>query len=207
MKNKYSYIGISFIILIFGIWVGREVQMRYLDNELEIIGKVPDFSFIDQRGKTVTNEDYRGKVYVVEFFFSTCPDICVVMNDNMVKIQNEFFGNPKVGIASFTIDPEHDTPEVLKQYALENNITKPQWHLLTGDREAVYKLANEGFKLYAGESADPAIRFEHSGLFALIDQEGNIRSRKDKEGNPIIYYDGLEDSNIRMLKEDIKKLL
>jgi|SRR5690625_546254 len=207
MKNKYSYIGISFIILIFGIWVGREVQMRYLDNELEIIGKVPDFSFIDQHGKTVTNEDYRGKVYVVEFFFSTCPDICVVMNDNMVKIQNEFFGNPKVGIASFTIDPEHDTPEVLKQYALENNITKPQWHLLTGDREAVYKLANEGFKLYAGESADPAIRFEHSGLFALIDQEGNIRSRKDKEGNPIIYYDGLEDSNIRMLKEDIKKLL
>ncbi len=207
MKKNYSYIGISFIILIFGIWAVPKIINTLSKPELETMGAVPAFSFTDQNGKTITNKDFEDKVYVVEFFFTTCPSICPIMTENMIKIQDEFLGNPKVAIASFSIDPVQDTPEVLKEYAQNKGITKPQWHLLTGDKEKIFKLANEGFNIYVGEATEEESGFEHSGFFALIDQHGNIRSRKDENGNPIIYYDGLEDKGIQMLKEDIKKLL
>ncbi len=213
MKKNYSYIGISFIILVFGIWVVPKIVATLSKPDLAFIektgekAKVPEFSFTDQNRKTITNNDYKDKVYVVEFFFTTCPSICPIMTENMLKIQDEFMGNPKVGMASFSIDPGHDTPEVLKEYAKTKGITKPQWHLLTGPKEEIFKLANEGFNLYVGDAAEVEGGFEHSGFFALIDQNGNIRSRKDENGNPIIYYDGLDDKGIQMLKEDIKKLL
>ena len=207
MKKNYSYIGISFIILIFGIWAVPKIINSLSKPDLATIGPVPSFSFTDQNNKTVTNDDFAGKIYVIEFFFTTCPSICPLMTENMIKVQDEFLGNPKVGMASFSIDPEHDTPEVLKEYAENKGITKPQWHLLTGEKEKIFNLANEGFNLYVGEASEVEGGFEHSGFFALIDQEGNIRSRKDENGNPIIYYDGLDDKNIKMLKEDIKKLL
>jgi protein SCO1/2 len=206
MKN-YSYIGISFIILIFGIWAVPKIVDKFNSPELAIIGKVPDYSFINQNKKMITNDTYKGKVYVVEFFFTTCPSICPIMNKNMVKIQDEYFGNPKLGIASFSIDPVTDTPEVLKVYADQYNITNPNWHMLTGDKEAIYKLANSGFNLYVGENSEVEGGFEHSGFFALIDQNGNIRSRLDENKNPIIYYNGLEDDGTQMIKEDIKLLL
>ena len=213
MKKNYSYIGISFIILVFGIWAVPKIVNTLSKPELAYIvrngekAQVLPFRFTDQHGNTITNEDYEGKVYVIEFFFTTCPDICPIMTDNMIKIQNEFLGNPKVGMASFTIDPVHDTPEVLREYAREKGITKPQWHLLTGNRDSIFKLANEGFNLYVGEVPGVDGGFEHSGFFALIDQEGYLRSRKDDNGNPIVYYDGLDDKQIQMLKEDIKNLL
>ena len=207
MKKNYSYIGISFIILIFGIWAVPKIINSLSKPDLATIGPVPSFSFTDQNNKTVTNDDFAGKIYVIEFFFTTWPSICPLMTENMIKVQDEFLGNPKVGMASFSIDPEHDTPEVLKEYAENKGITKPQWHLLTGEKEKIFNLANEGFNLYVGEASEVEGGFEHSGFFALIDQEGNIRSRKDENGNPIIYYDGLDDKNIQMLKEDIKKLL
>lgn len=213
IKKNYSYIGISFIILVFGIWAVPKIVNTLSKPELAYIvrngekARVRPFQFTDQHGNTITNEDYEGRVYVIEFFFTTCPDICPIMTDNMIKIQNEFLGNPKVGMASFTIDPAHDTPEVLREYAREKGITKPQWHLLTGNRDSIFKLANEGFNLYVGEVPGVDGGFEHSGFFALIDQEGYLRSRKDDNGNPIVYYDGLDDKQIQMLKEDIKNLL
>jgi len=206
MKN-YSYIGISLIILLFGIWAVPKIVEKFTKPDLVVIGKVPEFSFTNQDGKIVTNETYKGKVYIVEFFFTTCPSICPIMNENMVKVQNEFFGNPNLGIASFSIDPIQDTPSILKKYAVKYKITNPNWHLLTGDKDEIYKLANQGFNLFVGEDSEVEGGFEHSGFFALIDQEGNIRSRKDENGNPIIYYNGLEDSGIKMLKEDIKEIL
>lgn len=207
MKKNYSYIGISFIILIFGIWAIPKIVNYLSTPEMATIGKVPEFSFTNQHGIPITNEDYRGKVYVAEFFFTTCPSICPIMNRNMVKIQNEFYGNPRVGIASFSIDPKHDTPEILKEYAASYGVTNPHWHMLTGEKEKIHQLANTGFNLYVGETQQAAGGFEHSGFFALIDQEGYIRSRMDEYGNPIIYYDGLEAEGIQMLIEDIKKLL
>ena len=206
MKN-YSYIGISFVILIFGIWAVPKIVDQFSQPELAVIGKVPDFNFTNQNQKNITNQVYKGKVYVVEFFFTTCPSICPIMNKNMVKIQNEFFGNPNLGIASFSIDPVIDTPQVLKEYANQYKITNANWNLLTGDKEAIYELANKGFNLYVGENSEVEGGFEHSGFFALIDKEGNIRSRFDEQGNPIIYYNGLEDEGVKILKEDIKLLL
>ena len=207
MKKNYSYVGISFIILLFGIWAVPKIVDSLSGKELATIGTVPDFSFTDQNGATVTNQTYKGKVYVAEFFFTTCPSICPIMNQNMVRVQNEFYGNPDLGIASFSIDPEYDTPEILKDYAESYQITNPSWHLLTGDKSKIHQLANAGFNLYVGEAGEVEGGFEHSGYFALIDKNGQIRSRIDEHGNPIIYYDGLEMEGIQMLMEDIKILL
>jgi protein SCO1/2 len=170
------------------------------------IGPVPAFKLTDQNEKTITEKDYLGKVYVVEFFFSTCPTICPVMNQNMLLLQQEFYGNPGFGIASITINPEYDTPKVLKAHADQLGVKHYNWHFLTGQKDYIFDLA-KSFKLYAGVNPEAAGGFEHSGMFALVDKEGRIRCRKDQYGNPILYYDGLEDSGVKALKEDIKKLL
>src|ERR1700754_4559868 len=118
MKTKsYSYIGISFIILIFGIWAVPKIVDRFMKSDLIEIGPVPAFELTDQNGKKISDKDYLGKVYVVEFFFSTCPTICPKMNQNMLLLQKEYYGNPEFGIASITINPDYDTPKVLKEHA------------------------------------------------------------------------------------------
>src|SRR5680860_386272 len=241
MKNK-SYIGISLIILIFGIIFipkiidriskGSVVEADRLSinkkteetAELDYITqygerkKVPDFKFVNQDGDTITNKDYLGKVYVVEFFFTTCQSICPIMRENLVDIQNKLKGNENFGIVSITIDPEHDTPQVLKEYAQEHKVTNPNWNFLTGDLKVIYDMANIGFGIFADEDETVPGGFAHSGLFALIDKEGYVRSREDKFGNPIIYYrgsikqnisitEGEEAPQIDVLVEDIKKLL
>lgn len=250
-KTNYSYIGIAFIILVFGIIFipkiidrvnndditrdkGRSQGLAPLNDNtkdpkqnksdlvyLEINGKrkkVPAFSFTNQDGKIISNKDYLGKVYVVEFFFTTCPTICPIMNRNLVEIQNQFKDFKNFGVASFSITPNIDTPEVLKAYAKKYGITNPNWHLMTGDEDTIYKLANEGFNLYTAKDESVEGGFEHSGNFALIDKQGFIRSRKDNFGNPLIFYNGLipeelgvdEDGipqEIGILKEDIAKLL
>ncbi|WP_153207442.1 MULTISPECIES: SCO family protein [unclassified Flavobacterium] len=206
MKNK-SYIGISFIVLIFGIWAVPKIIAKFQKSDLVEIGPVPAFELTDQNNKKISNKEYLGQVYVVEFFFSTCPTICPKMNQSMLQLQDEFYGNPKFGLASITIDPEHDTSEVLKEHADLLGVKHYNWHFLTGDKAYIYSLANKGFNLYAGENNKAAGGFEHSGLFALIDKNGIIRCRKDAQGNPILYYDGLETSGVEAIKEDIKKLL
>ena len=206
MKNK-SYIGISFIVLVFGIWTVNELISRNKKSDLVEIGPVPAFELTDQNGKKISDKDYLGKVYVVEFFFSTCPTICPKMNQSMLQLQDEFYGNPNFGLASITIDPEHDSAALLKEHADLLGVKHYNWHFLTGNKKYIYNLANKGFNLYAGENNKVAGGFEHSGLFALVDKEGKIRCRKDAQDNPILYYDGLEASGVEAIKEDIKKLL
>lgn len=236
MKNK-SYIGISFIILVFGILTIPKIVDRIKNedvvkndrlnvvqgkqSDLFTVGKAPFFRLTNQDGKTITHEFYKGKVYVVEFFFATCPSICPVMNQNMLYIQESYNAYKDFGIASITIDPANDTPQALKAHAQQLGAVSPNWNFLTGDKEYIYKLANKGFKIYAGENKQAAGGFEHSGLFALIDKYGNIRCRL-QNGSPIMYYSGLnyadeygmeEDLDgkyrpgVEALKEDIKKLL
>ena len=212
MKKRYSYIGISFIILLFGIYVVPKVVKKFQKSDLVTFNKVPDFEFTNHNENSITNKNFEGKVYVVEFFFTTCPSICPIMNRKMIDVQNEFYGNPNFGIASFSITPGIDSPKVLNQYRKDHNITSKNWQMLTGkSQEYVYNLSNKGFKLYAGNSDGDHGGFEHSGLFALVDKDGNIRSRKDEHGNPIMYYRALEESGfpdqIKELKEDIKILL
>ena len=238
--RKYSYIGISFIILVFGILFIPKIIDRIksgsivkdsrmsagkLDNNqlayIKINGKpkkIPDFAFLNQDSLLVTNHDLKGKVYVLDFFFTSCPTICPKMTKNLSYLENKFKNNPDFGIASFTIDPEKDTPKRLKQYAQNYKITDPDWHLLTGDREDIYDLANRGFNIYAAEVPSVPGGFEHNGFFALIDKEGYIRSSYDASGNPIIYYRGTvsikegqdengEKEQITLLEQDIEKLL
>lgn len=244
-KTNYSFVGIAFIILVFGIIFVPKIVDRIKGDDvirsesrsknvsaksegfvsdlmfLEINGKpkkVPSFSFVNQNGQTITNKDYEDKVYVVEFFFTTCPTICPRMNRNLVQIQNTFSDYKDFGVASFTINPDYDTQEVLKLYAEKYGISNPNWHLMTGNKEVIYNLANVGFNIYAGENPGVEGGFEHSGNFALIDKNGFIRSRKDDFGNPKIFYKGIiseeekvdddgETQEISMLKEDIAKLL
>ncbi|MFZ4671665.1 MAG: SCO family protein [Flavobacterium sp.] len=225
MKNK-SYIGLSFIILVFGIIFipriinriknGTVVQGDRIDavsnhknpeTGLLKIGPAPKFELTDQNNAKISNETYKGKVYVVEFFFSTCPTICPIMNRNMVDIQNEFFGNPNFGIVSISINPEYDTSKVLQEHAQKIGVKSSNWHLLTGDKDYIYSIANKGFNLYVGENKNISAGFEHSGLFALIDKQGTIRCRKDKFENPILYYDGLDKKGVKAITQDIKKLL
>ncbi|WP_299127377.1 SCO family protein [uncultured Winogradskyella sp.] len=242
--TNYSYGGIAFILLVFGIIFipkiidrvskdditrdesrSQELSTSTRTNKsdlayLEINNqpkKVPAFSFVNQDGKTITNADYLGKVYIVEFFFTTCPTICPRMSRNLVDIQDEFKDFNDFGVASFTINPEMDTPEVLKAYAEKYKVSNPNWHFMTGKEKTIYDLANNGFTIYAGKNAEVEGGFEHSGNFALIDKEGFIRSRKDAFGNPMIYYRGVvseeeqeddgEKEQISILKEDIAKLL
>ena len=213
MNHKYSYIGIAFIVLIFGIYVVPKVAKRLEKADLHRFEKVPSFEFINQDGMLVNNTTYKDKVYVVEFFFNTCPSICPIMNQKMLTIENEFFGHPEFGIASISITPDIDTPKVLKTYAQSFGITHKDWHLLTGKpQEYVYELSNLGFQLYAGNEGNEVHGgFEHSGLFALVDKQGYIRSRNDEFGNPIKYYRAVEEhgfsDQIQELKEDIKRLL
>ena len=232
MKKKYSYIGIAFIILLFGIYAIPKIINRLSNDEvikddrlnkvekirksdpsgLYQFGKVPAFEFVNQHGETINNKTYADKVYVVEFFFSTCPTICPIMNRKMVTVQDEFAKDDDFGIASISITPDIDSPEVLKEYAKRNGIIHKNWHLLTGKPDdVVYDLSNKGFKLYVGKGEEEHGGFEHSGLFALVDKNGYIRSRKDEQGNPILYYRALKESGfpdqIKELKEDIKLLL
>jgi len=129
------------------------------------------------------------------------------MNKNMKKIEDKFAVNPNFGIASITIDPNHDTPSVLKQHAKNLGVTSANWNFLTGNEDYIYNLANKGFTIFAGKNPNVNGGFEHSGLFALIDKEGNIRCRKDENGNAIMYYDGLEPKGVKAITEDIEILL
>ncbi|WP_372793704.1 SCO family protein [Lutibacter sp.] len=205
--KKYSYVGIAFIILIFGIYAIPKIVNKLKTPKLVVINKLPSFEFLNQDGKLISNSFYNGKVFVVEFFFTTCPTICPRMTESMVTIQNEFYAHQDFGIVSFSINPKHDTPEVLKQYAKDHGATLKNWNFLTGEQDAIYELANTGFTLFAGENSDAEGGFEHSGMFALIDKEGNIRSRLDEFGNPIAFYDGLDPNGVKMIKEDIAILL
>ncbi|WP_010520273.1 SCO family protein [Aquimarina agarivorans] len=211
--KKYSYVGISFIMLLFGIIfvpriVDRIKETKIVSNSrmsadnkitneklsyILINGEkkqIPEFALRNQDSLIITQHDYKGKVTVVDFFFVNCPTICPKMTSNLVYLQNEFKQTTDFAIASFTINPKYDTPTRLKKYAESHKVTNPNWHFLTGDREQIYNLAKKSFNLFAEQNPNVPGGFEHSGYFALMDKQGFIRSRYDVHGNPIIYYRG-----------------
>lgn len=215
--KKQLLTGIVLTVLIAGaVFAYRQLNK----DKLFTVMQVPEFEFTDQNNQTVTPADMLGKVYVVEFFFTNCPTICPVMKQNLQEIEKEI-NHPDFGVISITIDPKRDTPEVLKAYAAKLGIQNPDWHFLTGDRETIYRLSQK-FNIYVGKDENSAEGLDHSGKLALVDKEGNIRSRFGKNGLPVLYYSGLNysDSNgkneslggtyhpqVEWLKEDIRKLL
>lgn len=227
---KFKYIGLFLVVLIFGLLFIPKIMDRISSDSiveenrtlssspLQYITlngeakRVPEFTFLNQDSLFISNEDFKEKVYVAEFFFTSCPSICPIMNKNMKRIEARFGSRSDFGITSFTIDPEHDTPSVLKAYAEDYEVVSQNWHFLTGDTDQIYALANQGFNIFA--SVNPRVEggFEHQGYFALIDKDGYIRSRTDQFNNPIVYYMGidqeqLEVQEVDLLIEDIEKLL
>ncbi|MDC3297644.1 MAG: SCO family protein [Candidatus Marisimplicoccus sp.] len=230
MNNNIKYIGLFIIIILFGVFSLPKIYERVVNSDITDSNrlntnerlayltisdekrKAPDFLLTNQDSILISNDDMIGKVYVLEFFFTRCPDICIEMNQNMKLLDEEFGDSNDFGIISITIDPNNDTPSILKKYSEALDVKSQNWHFLTGEKDYIYDLANIGFNIFANQNSNFIGGFEHQGYFALIDKDGYIRSRKDSFGNPIMYYLGINDINaiqqgIGMLNYDIKKLI
>ena len=230
MNNNIKYIGLLIIIILFGIFSLPKIYERVVNSDIKDSNrlntnerlayltisdekrKAPDFLLTNQDSILISNDDMIGKVYVLEFFFTRCPDICIEMNQNMKLLDEEFGDYNDFGIISITIDPNNDTPSILKKYSESLDVKSQNWHFLTGEKDYIYDLANIGFNIFANQNSNFIGGFEHQGYFALVDKDGYIRSRKDNFGNPIMYYLGINDINaiqqgIGMLNYDIKKLI
>jgi cytochrome oxidase Cu insertion factor (SCO1/SenC/PrrC family) len=125
-------------------WAVPKIIAKFQKSDLVEIGPVPEFKLTNQKNKSISNKDYLGKVYVVEFFFATCPTICPKMNQSMLQLQDEFYGNPSFGLVSITIDPSNDTPQFLDEHARMLGVKHYNWNFLTGDKEYIFNLANKG---------------------------------------------------------------
>lgn len=162
-----------------------------------IIKPVPAFEFIDQKGTIVTNETFKDKIFIVDFFFTSCPSICPVMTKNMLKIHDAYIDNDKIKLLSHTIDPKRDSVQRLDVYANKIDInTNEKWHFVTAEKEKISKMA-ESYMIVAYEDDEVPGGFEHSGYFILVDAQQRIRG----------YYDGTLDEDTEELIADLQILL
>ncbi|MEZ4775041.1 MAG: SCO family protein [Bacteroidia bacterium] len=157
---------------------------------------IPDFAFTDQDGNTITPQTTAGKLYVADFFFTSCPTICPKMKAQMIRIHDAFIDNDSVVLLSHTIDPGYDSVAVLKDYAVRLGIQTAKWHLLTGDKDAIYGIADEYLVSVAEDDQEPG-GFIHGGHFILVDPSRRIRG----------YYDGTKEEAVTQLIADIRLLL
>lgn len=181
-----------------------DISEEMVDPELLRVGyghKIGNFSFLDQNGNTVTQNDVKGKVFVAEYFFTTCQTICPIMNKQMQRVHEAYRKNDAVNILSFTVNPEIDTVEQMKRYADEHKADGKKWHFLTGEKDKLYKLARKSFfVLKPAESqnlGDVGSDFIHTNNFVLVDEEMRIRG----------YYDGTNKKEVDRLIKDIDLLL
>lgn len=158
---------------------------------------IPDFKFVNQDGDTVTAQNFKDKIYVADFFFTTCPTICPVMKKQMLKVYDKIKGQPDIAILSHTIDPQHDTPTVLKQYANDLGVKDAkQWMFVTGEREKIYDIGEHHYLVVAGADSTAPGGYIHSGAFILIDKEKRVRGM----------YNGTDDEGTKRLLADIERL-
>lgn len=165
--------------------------------DLKGFHQIPPFSFTNQEGETITEKSVENKIYVAGFFFSTCPGICPKIRSKLSKVQDTFLDNPNVSIIQHSIRPTTDTVEILKKYADTNGIKSGKWHLLTGDKEAIYSLAKKSY--FASEdlgNIQNTNDFLHTESVLLIDQNRHIRG----------IYNGLNAASMAYLLTDIKAL-
>ncbi len=158
-----------------------------------IYNTIPAFKFINQYGNTITDKNLDGKIYVADFFFTSCPSICPGMQRNMLTVYKEFKADTNFKILSYTIDPKHDTVPVLKNYADKLGIAGNSWWLLLGQKEVVYNLAHDHYLVKVNEGKDGLI---HEGWFVLIDKQKRMRGA----------YDGTDVKQVNQLIADIKTL-
>jgi protein SCO1/2 len=178
-----------------------------ISNQDTLYHKIPPFELVNQDSILISNTSLAGKIYVADFFFTTCPSICPVMTNNMVKIQRAFSDTENFALVSHTVNPLYDEPNVLKEYASKMHANTDNWHFLTGAKEDIYQTAFHGYFANAEEDKLAPGGFLHSEYFVLVDKEGRIRSSYDKTGNPKGVYDGTNNQDILQLIKDIKQLL
>jgi protein SCO1/2 len=176
-----------------------DVNPELVDSSVQFKSKyhtIADFSFTNQNGKRITQKDYEGKIYVADFFFTTCGSICPKMTTNLVDVQNAFLTNPKVKILSFTVMPDVDSVSVLKDYAQINGVNDTKWNLVTGNKKAIYALARKSFLAVKQGKPNELYDMVHTENFVLVDTKKRVRG----------FYDGTKKEEITRLIEDINWL-
>ena len=175
------------------------VNYELVDSTIQHIKKfhrIADFELINQNGKTVTHENFNGKIYVADFFFTTCPTICISMTDNLLKVQKEIQNNPNILIISHSVTPKIDSVTQLKKYAIEKGVNDKKWHLVTGDKKEIYKLARKSYLAVKDEGDGGPFDMIHTENFILVDPDKRIRG----------FYDGTDSKEIKRLLLEIKIL-
>tara|TARA_B100000900_G_scaffold326930_1_gene286984 strand:+ start:111 stop:779 length:669 start_codon:yes stop_codon:yes gene_type:complete len=180
------------------IYQPAEVNEKLVDSSIIHVSKyhkISDFTLTNQNGEKITQENYKDKIYVADFFFTTCQDICPIMTKNMYMLQQELKNDKEILFLSHTVIPEIDNVERLKEYAVVNNVDDSKWNLVTGDKRQIYELARKSY-LAVEDSEFEKYDMIHTENFMLIDKEKQIRG----------FYDGTNDKEIEKLLSDIQIL-
>lgn len=186
----------------------REIQSKTVDGRQvndTVYHTISGFSLLNQDSVVVTESIFKNKIHIANFIFTTCGTICPKMSNEMMRVQHAFEKDTDVVIVSYTVDPEHDTPSVLKEYALNHKAIANKWFFLTGNKKTIYDLARNSYYLVAGEGDGGQEDFIHSEMFTLIDKQGRIRGGKDKKG-VLLTYDGTNILDVNRLIEDVNML-
>jgi len=175
------------------------VNAELVAEEIQHVRKyhtIADFAFTNQNGKTITQAHYKGKIYIADFFFTTCPTICPIMTKNMVNIQHRIKDNPDVLLLSHSVTPTIDSVAQLKKYALEKGVDSAKWNLVTGDKKDIYNLARKSYLAVKTNGDGGSFDMIHTENFILVDKERRIRG----------FYDGTKTAEIDKLMEDLEIL-
>jgi protein SCO1/2 len=175
------------------------VNPELVDSTVQYISKyhtIADFSFTNQNGKIITQKDYDGKIYVADFFFTTCGSICPKMTMNLAVIQKAIINNPKVMLLSHTVFPETDSVAVLKKYAIKNGVLDNKWNLVTGDKKQIYTMARKSYLAVKLGKPNELYDMVHTENFVLVDSKRRVRG----------FYDGTKEEDIQRLIDDINFL-
>jgi len=200
MSKKKIFYTAFFIFLALGFYfILTTINPEMGRKRIPPISYVRPFSFVNQDGTTITNKDVEGKVYVVEFFFTTCPGICPDMNENMRQVYERYKDEPDFLILAHTSDPDNDSATSLKSYADSMKVNTSKWVFLTGRKDSLYTMARVSYTIDDPANNLKSIEddFLHTQFWALVDRKGNVRK----------IYDGLKQSEVRTLIKDIKRLL
>jgi len=193
---------LPFVVLIACQPQAETDQLPFFGNTVfeendTIYHTIQDFQLVDQDSSLVTNETFANKIYVADFFFTSCPTICPKMKAQMLRVYEKFNGNDQFAILSHTIDPTYDTVALLNDYAARLGVTSDNWKFVTGDQDYIYDLAESSYMSIADEDSNAPGGYIHSGAFLLVDKERRIRG----------VYDGTEADQVDVMMKDIEKLL
>ncbi len=177
--------------------LGRHEYIETPNGTDTVYHTIKPFQFVDQDSNLVNNDTYKGKIYVADFFFTSCPSICPVMKTQMLRVYEAYHDNDRVMFLSHTIDPEYDNVKRLHDYAQRLGVSSAKWHFVTGNQDAIYDMAQTSYYVATRENPKAPGGYEHSGAFILVDGQGHIRG----------VYNGTEQESVDKLIRDIKTLL